>query len=98
MIDNGIVGKFVVIRSNMAGVHVGWLVAREGDTVRLQNAHRVWRWSGANTLSELAQTGADDGPTRISVGVPDILVFGCDEIIVASEQAVENLTRPRWGA
>ena len=43
----------VLVRTRGAGVHVGELLKpRNGMELTLHNAHRVWRWRGANTLSE----------------------------------------------
>lgn len=86
----------VVVRTMSAGVHVGELVGEPGAKLRLSNAHRVWRWKGANSLSELSQSGADTGYTRVSEAVPSITLIGCLEIIPCSEVAARNLRTPRW--
>jgi len=54
MID---IGDYVIVRTYSAGVFAGTLVAREGKEVELSGARRLWRWYGAATLSQLAQTG-----------------------------------------
>ena len=88
---------FVVVRTYSAGVHVGTLVARTGREVTLADARRVWRWRGANTLHELALTGADlKSHTRISEPVPTITLTEAVEVIEASDAAKENLSRSRW--
>ena len=86
----------VLVRTTGAGVHVGELVSKEGNSVTLKNAHRVWRWKGANTLNELSQKGGDTGYTRISEAVPTITVEGVHEVITCSEAAAVNLRTPRW--
>jgi hypothetical protein len=89
---------FVIVRSRDAGVHCGTLEnIADGGMVTLSDARRIWRWRGANTLSELSQRGAAEGWTRISEPVPDIIVIGACEVITCSVVARENLTRSRWG-
>lgn len=52
----------VIIRSNLAGVHYGYLTKRlRGGGVRLERARRVWEWQGAKTLSHAADTGFGTG-------------------------------------
>jgi hypothetical protein len=89
--------SFVIVRSRDAGVHCGTLEnIADGGMVTLFDARRIWRWRGANTLSELSQRGADQEWTRISVPVPEIVIIGACEIIPCSVVARENLTRSRW--
>ena len=51
----------VMVRTESAGVHYGYLAKREstlaGIEVTLVRARRVWRWAGAATLSQLAMEG-----------------------------------------
>lgn len=88
--------KIVVIRTYSAGVHVGILIRKSGTTAVLADATRVWRWRGANTLSELSQQGASNEWTRISEMVPRIELTQVIEIIDCSDVAAINLRTPRW--
>lgn len=91
---------FVLIRTRDAGIHCGDLCDKNLNEgwVRLDNARRIWRWRGANTLHELALNGAEEDYTRISEPLDGIYILGVCEIIPCSEVAVENLTRSRWGS
>lgn len=92
-------GKFVVVRTESAGVHVGILVSRSKNEAELENARCVWQWEGANTLYELAAHGASmDADTRISEPAPGlVLLLGVISIIqVTSEEAKTNLSTSRW--
>lgn len=91
-------GPLVLVRTQAAGVHIGEQVSQDGRTVVLKNAHRVWRWRGANTLHELSQVGGDKGYTRISEAVPSVNLLDAIEVIGCSEAAGKNLTTPRWPA
>jgi len=93
-----LVRSVVLVRTFSAGVHVGILVRRVGKEVWLRDACRIWRWRGANTLSELSQNGADYDYTRISERVPSIELTEAIEIIDCSPHAAENLRKARWPA
>jgi hypothetical protein len=49
--------KYVIVRTQSAGVFAGELESREGQEVVLLNARRLWYWAGAASLSQLAMTG-----------------------------------------
>ncbi len=89
---------FVVVWTYSAGVHVGTLVKREGREVTLADTRRLWRWSGANTLHEVALHGVDEKYTRLSEPVATITLTEAIEIIPATAAAAANLRRSRWGA
>lgn len=91
------IGKVVIVRTSGAGVHVGKLIECDGQRVVLNDAVRVWRWRGANTLHELSLNGADmESYTRISEPVPSILLTTAIEIIPCSKVASKNLMVSRW--
>lgn len=74
-------GSRVLIRTNGAGVHFGTLVKREGQEVHLVNARRLWSWSGALSLSEVASKGINIKESKISVPVDEIILPTAIEII-----------------
>lgn len=43
-----------IIRADRAGVFFGEIESRTGGEVTMRNVRRIWRWEGANTLSQLA--------------------------------------------
>lgn len=54
------IGKKVIIRGDRSGVEFGTLVAQNGREVTLKNARRIWYWSGAASLSQLAKDGTSN--------------------------------------
>jgi hypothetical protein len=80
-------GKAVLVRTYSAGVHVGELEARDGTTVLLKNARRIWTWRGAFTLSEVATKGIAKSGSRMSVAVPMIELTQAIEILATTEEA-----------
>jgi hypothetical protein len=55
------IGEFVIIRTKSAGVHFGFLRQFVGTCVVLEEARRLWRWRGANSLHEVSLDGVGDG-------------------------------------
>lgn len=82
-----LLGQHVVVRTFSAGVHIGTLVAKDGENVLLRDARRLWKWAGAFTLSEVAQSVVQKSGSRIACVVPLIELTNANEIIPTTEQA-----------
>lgn len=91
----GQLGKYVVVRTYSAGVHIGVLRERAGKEVVLGDARRLWSWSGALTLNEVATAGVGSG-TKIAEPVPEISLTEAIEIITCTEGAEKNLRAAKW--
>jgi hypothetical protein len=89
---------YTIVRTTSAGVHVGVVTSRKGTEVVLTDARRIWRWNGANSLSEMSIRGVSDDYSRISEPVTEITLTQAIELIPCSKEAQANLTRSRWGA
>lgn len=91
--SHGAVGHKCVVRTYASGVHFGAVVsvAENGGRSRceLKNSRRIWSWSGAFTLSEVAMNGIKDG--KISTAVPRQFIEDAIEFIPASTDAIKNL-------
>ena len=80
----------VIIRTYSAGVHYGTLKSENGKRVELTDARRIWYWSGAFTLSALAQTGPRlPGNCKFSCTIPSIILTEAIEIIPCSDAAIK---------
>lgn len=90
--------KYVIVRTYSAGVFAGYLEKKEGKEVTLTNARRLWYWSGAASLSQLAMEG---------VKKPEGCKFPCEvgretlteviEILEVTEEARLNIKNvPIW--
>ena len=75
--------NYVIIRTYSAGVHAGELVKRCGKEVELTNSRRIWKWSGAMSLSEMAMTGVTD---------PNNCKFGCPVTKIVLTEAIEIIS------
>lgn len=88
--------KCCVIRSYGAGVFAGYVKERKaeanGVNVVLINSRRIWYWSGACSLSQIATEGSTKiSDCKIAVTVPEQEIANVIEIIPMSEKAVKNI-------
>lgn len=90
MIGNDLIGKKVIIRGDRSGAFYGTLAEREGKEVRLTGCRRLWYWSGAASLSQLALEGVKNTcDSKFTVSVPDIVLLDAVEIIPCAKEAIE---------
>lgn len=92
------VGKYVLVRAYGAGVHVGVLSARNGKEVRLTDTRRIWRWFGANTISEISLRGLDTSKSRLSESVASNTLTDVIEVIPCTPEAEKILRGAKWTA
>jgi hypothetical protein len=92
------IGRKVIIRADRAGVFYGTLSAKEGTEVELTDCRRIWYWSGAASISELALSGVTNpNNCKFSVKVPSIIVTGVIEIIPCEDAAIKSIEAvPVW--
>ena len=79
---------YVLIRSDRAGVFVGYMKQRNGSEVELERARRLWYWDGAASLSQLAMDGVSKPENcKFPVEVDKITILGVIEIILVTDKA-----------
>ena len=82
----------VIIRTYSAGVFMGYLKSREGKEVVLINARRLWYWSGAASLSQMALEGVKNPDScKFPAIVPKITLTEAIEILPVSEKAKSSI-------
>lgn len=82
----------VIVRTDRAGVFFGNIKERNGSEVVMTNVRRLFFWSGAASLSQLAQEGVKyKSNCKFTVVVPEMTILGLIEIIPCSEKAIENI-------
>ena len=74
--------NYKIVRTYSAGVFAGELVSRNGKEVEMRNARRIWYWSGAASLSQLAMEGTK---------TPENCKFPCPVSRVVLTEAIEIL-------
>lgn len=85
-----------IIRTYSAGVFFGEVTKVEdtlsGRVATIKNCRRLWYWSGAASLSQLALEGVKNPRNcKFTMTVPEMEVIGVIEIIPATERAIESI-------
>lgn len=84
--------KKVIVRADRAGVFFGTLIEKNGREVKLVNCRRLWYWTGAASISQLAVEGTNrPDECKFTIEVPEIEILDVIEIIPCSEQSVESI-------
>jgi hypothetical protein len=86
------IGDYIICRAYSAGVFAGFLEKREGREVTLKNARRLWYWSGAASLSQLACEGVSRPEScKFPMEVPEVLLLEAIELLPVSEKAQKSI-------
>lgn len=98
MAKQEVIGKICMVRTYSAGVFFGMIESRDGKEVTMSNARRIWYWSGAASLSQLATEGTSDPKNcKFPASVPSVLLTEAIEIIPATEAAIASIAAvPVW--
>ena len=90
--------KYVIVRTQSAGVFAGILESRKGQEVVLTDARRIWFWRGAASLSQLATDGTSK-PTECKFPCPvsRVELLQAIEILDTTKQAEKSIREvPVW--
>ena len=84
---------YVMVRTYSAGVFVGYLKERNGKEVELLYARRLWYWSGAASLSQLATVGTSDPKNcKFPTEVNSVILTEAIEIIPVTPEAKKSIS------
>lgn len=90
----------VIVRCAAAGVFFGYIKALNmaAGVAEMISARRLWFWSGANSLSQLAVDGTKKpSECKFPVAVPSITLAGVIEIIKCTSEAEKSINGvPVW--
>ena len=92
--------KYVIVRTYSAGVFAGTMESRNGQEVVLTNARRLWYWSGAASLSQLAVSGTSKpSECKFPVAVPRVELLQAIEILDVTPEGKNSIESvPVWKA
>ena len=92
--------KNVIVRTYSAGVFAGVLKSRKGMEVVVTNARRLYYWSGAASLSQLAVDGTSNPDNcKFPVAVPEVTLTQVIEILPLSDKAKKSIDSVKiWSA
>lgn len=90
--------KYYIIRGDRSGVFFGQIGSRNGQEIEIRECRRLWYWSGAASLSQLAAEGVKrPNNCKFTVTVPSLTVLDAIEVIPCSAAAAENIMAvPEW--
>ena len=90
--------SYKIVRFKSAGVFAGFVESIDGDVVVMTEARRLWYWSGAASLSQLAVDGVSKpDKCKFPAPVPAIRVREWIEIIDVSAEAQASIAGvPIW--
>lgn len=89
---------YVICRTYSAGVFAGYLQSRKGQEVELLKVRRIWYWSGAASLSQLAVDGVKNpSQCKFPCEVESVLLLQVIEIIPCTEKSRQSIAGvPVW--
>ena len=91
-------GRYCMVRTYSAGVFAGTVRERDGEEIVLTDARRIWYWTGAASLSQLATDGTSS-PTKCKFPAPvaEVLLLGVIEVIPITNNAKASIAKvPVW--
>ena len=84
--------SYKIVRTYSAGVFAGWLKKRVGKEATLVDVRRVWYWSGANSLSQLAMEGTKNpGDCKFAMAVDEIELTEVIEVLCVTKKAQDSI-------
>jgi len=92
------IGKYVLLRTYSAGVHLGILKRREDRNAILLDSIRIHYWDGACSLSQLAMEGTKcPDACRFAMPVHEIILTDVIEYIAVTKKALTSIKNtPTW--
>lgn len=92
--------KYVIARTQSAGVFAGTMESRNGKEAVLTNARRLWYWAGAASLSQLAVSGTSNpSGCKFPVAVPRVELLEVIEILDVTPEGQKSIEEvPVWKA
>lgn len=82
----------VIVRGDSSGVFFGELAGKNGQEVELTNCRRLWYWSGAASLHQLATEGVKHPQDcKFTMPVASITILDAIEIIPCTDEATANI-------
>lgn len=92
--------NYVIVRGVNSGVFFGELKRREGQVVELHNVRKLWYWSGANTVEDIASEGVKKpNECKFTVSVEKMVITDAIQIIPCTQKSVDVIQAVRvWKA
>lgn len=90
--------RYCMVRTYSAGVFAGYVQSLNGKEATLRKARRIWYWSGAASLSQLATDGTSDpGGCKFPCEVEEAYLSEVIEVIPITAKAEASIKAvPVW--
>lgn len=86
--------QYYIVRCDRAGVFFGKIKERNGTDVVMTEVRKIWFWSGAAAVEQLAMNGPKNpSQCKITVEVPEMTVIDPVQIIPCTQTAKETIQR-----
>jgi len=97
-VKKDITTDYVIVRGDRASTFAGEMVKHDGREVTLRNARRLWYWSGAASLSQLAMQGVSNpAECKFPCEVKEVIILDAVEIIYTTPVARKSIEGvPVW--
>ena len=83
---------YVIVRGENSGVFAGYLENKKSREIILLNARRIWYWSGASSLSQLAMEGTSDPSNcKFPCEVKKVEILDAIEVLECTEKSRESI-------
>jgi hypothetical protein len=92
-------GIDVIVRDQLAGVHIGRLVDydRATKTCELADARKIWQWRGALSCHSIAARGIVYRDSKVDALVVCVVLMNVIEIVECSESGARQVREaPEW--
>lgn len=89
-----LIGEYVIVRCQAAGVHAGYLVDYDGCNVTLRDSRRLWSWLCAekqHSLSGVACAGIAAGGSKIPAPIGTLLLSDACEILSTTAKCEQSI-------
>lgn len=95
---NSQIGKKVIVRADKAGVFFGTLIAKNNLEIQLENVQKLYYWSGANAVEQIAMEGVKNPENcKFTVVVKELTISNYIQILSCTDKAIKNLENvPLW--
>jgi len=83
---------YYIIRTDRAGVFFARIKSRRPrhNSLVLADARKIWRWSGANSVEDIAVAGIS-ASSRVTRAVPEMEVYEPCQVIRCTEAAAARI-------
>lgn len=85
-------GKHVIVRADKAGVFFGILTKKKGLEVQLTEARKLYYWSGASAVEQLALEGVKNPQDcKFTVTNDEVTISNYIQILTCTDEAIKNI-------